>query len=535
MKKEDKTVLYIDDEEQNLEGFRFLFARDFNIFTALNVKEANTILEKNEIKVLISDQRMPEISGLKFLEKVKVKFPDIICIILTAFADVDALIQAVNQGGIYRFILKPWDHSDLLVTINNALDKYSFVTENKALLKDIQDKNNELKKYNAQLKTTVEQLKAAKEKAEESERLKQSFLQNISHEIRTPMNGILGFADLLKSDDISNETRNSYLEIISKSGEQLLQIIENVLDIAKIEAGRVDVNKKNANINELLNDVYEFHLPQINNYGLKFELENPYRNSSFFLNIDAVKLRQILDNLINNAKKFTQTGYIKLNIQQGPNHVLITVKDTGIGISPENIVTVFEPFRQIEPTLNKKFSGTGLGLSITKSYVEMMGGKIWVESELNKGSVFYILLPLVVLTDNEIDNNLNDNSTLKFTQEYTILVVEDEDINFHYLEKILKQMNLNILRADSGASAIKLVRNNQNIDLILMDIRLPDFNGYIAAEEIKKVRKDLPIIAQSAYAFDSAKEKALLSGCSDFIPKPLLKEDLFKIMKNYLA
>ena len=535
MRKEDKTVLYVDDEEQNLEGFKFLFGRDFNIFTSLNAKDAFTILENNEIKVLISDQRMPEITGLEFLKQVKVKYPDIICIILTAYADIEALIQAVNQGGIYRYMLKPWEKSDLFIAINNALEKYNYLLVNKLLLEDIQIKNKELKQYNAELKSTVEQLKIAKEKAEESDRLKQSFLQNISHEIRTPMNGILGFADLLKSDNISKETRMSYLEIINKSGEQLMQIIEDVLDIAKIEAGQVDINKNIVNINQLLMDIYNFHLPQINNNGLAFELVNPYGNSHFFLNIDAVKLRQILDNLINNAKKFTRSGKIKLSILQESDQILLTVEDSGIGIPPEEIVAVFEPFRQIESTLKDKFSGTGLGLSITKSYVEMMGGKIWVESELERGTIFYISLPLIAIPVNEVNENVTGIISLKFDKAYNILVVEDEDVNYYYLNTILKQMNLKTLRAVNGASAIEMVNKNNEIDLVLMDIRLPDFNGYIAAKEIKEIRKNLPVIAQSAYALGSAKEKALSSGCDNFISKPLLKEDLFRLLKKYIT
>ena len=532
MEKQDKSILYVDDEQQNLDGFKFIFRRDYSIFTSIKISEAFEIIKTNDIKVLISDQRMPEMTGLEFISNIKKTNPDIVCIILTAYADMEAVIQAVNMGTVYRYMMKPWEEADLRLSINSALERYAYKKENAKLLDDIKSKNNELKRYNNELKETIEELKAAKEKAEESDRLKQAFLQNISHEIRTPMNGILGFADLLRTPGLDDKSRISYINTISSSGQQLISIIENVLDIAKIEAGQVELIIKETDLNYLLSDIFNFHKMQVEE-DVDFFLENPYQNKPFIVNTDAVKLRQILDNLLQNARKFTIKGSITLKLIKEEDEVLFIVEDTGIGIPQDKLSSIFIPFRQIENEQSTVHSGTGLGLAITRSYVELFGGNIWVQSEENAGTQFFISLPLKANEESMQHKQKTDNDLYYFDNNNSVLVVEDDDVSYNYINTILLQMNLKTTRASSGNEAIALCRNHI-FDAILMDIKLPDISGLEVTREIRNTGKTIPIIAQTSYALSNIRDEAFNAGCNDFITKPLLKKDLYNALRGQI-
>lgn len=533
MDKSGNAILYVDDEQQNLDGFKFIFRKAYTIFSTTDVDEAFNIIKDNEIKVLISDQKMPVLTGIELIAKVNQSNPEIVCIILTAYADMEAVIQAVNLGGVYRYMMKPWEEADLRLSINSALERYSIKKENKALLEDIQLKNKELKRYNGELEETVEELQTAKEKAEESDRLKQAFLQNISHEIRTPMNGILGFADLLKTPQLDTETQHSYISTITSSGKQLMNIIENVLDVAKIEAGQVELNSRTFELNTFLDDIYSFHYLQIDETKVDFTLENPYREQNITVYSDNVKLRQILDNLLNNARKFTPSGFIKLKVVGEEDETLFIIEDSGIGIPQDKQTTVFEPFRQVENIETNVKSGTGLGLSITRSFVDLFGGNIWLQSEEGKGTQFYISLPLILTPANTKNMDLTIKTDLIFDSNKSILIVEDDDVSYNYLNTILLQMNLKTTRAISGKEAFDHLSTPDKFDLVLMDIKLPDYSGLEITKELRTQGSKLPIIAQTSYALSNIREEALRAGCDDFITKPILKRELFSAIKKH--
>jgi signal transduction histidine kinase len=421
MDKMNKTVLYVDDEEQNLSGFNVVFSDSYKIFTARSAREALDVLKKNEVQVVISDQRMPEMTGLEFLSIVNTEYPHIICIILTAFADSEALIKAVNQGGVYRFLIKPWDEFELNLTIKRALERYHLQFENKKLLSNLTEKNDELvasnreltaakealienekllKKQNEEylalneeLKENIEQLAILKEKAEESDRLKTSFLHNISHEIRNPMNAIMGFAGFLKNPDLDSKTLNEYADIIVNSGKQLLGIIDDVLTFSLIESRKEKVNYSDVDLIELLKELKIIFNVIAVHKGLELRVKTPEENVHLFINTDRTKLQQILTNLLNNAVKFTDKGFVEVGYKVNDGCILFYVKDTGIGISPDNFEIIFDRFRQAPHFPAVIYSGTGLGLSISKAHVNLLNGKIWVESVPGKGSTFFFTIP----------------------------------------------------------------------------------------------------------------------------------------------
>ncbi len=397
-------VLYIDDEIANLNSFRMALGMHYKIHLAHTVGEAFRILEKEKIKVLISDHRMPEMSGLEFIKSARKTYPEIIYIILTAYSDASVTLQALNQGGIYRFILKPWDKEEMKQALNNALDKYHLMAENRVLIDELTNKNQELEAYTEELLTTTfalretnEKLRQAKEKAEESDRLKSAFLANMSHEIRTPMNGIVGFSEMLKLPDLQKTQIDKYVDIIQKSSTQLLSIVNDVLDISRIETGQLEIKQEKLPLNQLLTDIFGFFLPQAEEKKLTLKVSELEEESTILA--DETKLKQVISNLLSNAIKFTHEGHVHFGCQFKNGNVLFFVEDSGIGIDGKNHQYIFERFRQVDTTLTKTYGGAGLGLSITKALVEKMDGRIWLNSKLGKGTTFYFTIPAETIAE----------------------------------------------------------------------------------------------------------------------------------------
>jgi PAS domain S-box-containing protein len=377
------------------------------------------------------------------------------------------------------------------------------------------------------------QLKEAKERAEESDRLKSAFLANMSHEIRTPMNGIMGFSMMLADPQLPKETRDSYLRIVNASCEQLLHIVNDIIDISKIEAGQIDVNESAFDIKILLNEVATIYSSTAREKGIKLEV-NQLRcnlNSSSWIISDRTKLRQIFDNLFSNAVKFTPSGSIILRCELTDGFIIFELEDTGIGIEPELQSIIFERFRQVESAYTKTYGGTGLGLAITKAYIEKLGGKISVQSEFGKGSTFSFKLPYRPASD----LNLKTEQVSRFRPldlGMTILVVEDEEINWLYLNEILKN-RVKVLRAVSGKEAVELVKLNPEIEIILMDIKLPDINGLELTKIIKSLNGKIKVIAQTAYALSGDRESVIAAGCSGYISKPVNRDELLNLILAY--
>jgi PAS domain S-box-containing protein len=377
------------------------------------------------------------------------------------------------------------------------------------------------------------QLKEAKEKAEESDRLKSAFLANMSHEIRTPMNGIMGFSMMLADPQLSKETRDTYLKIVNSSCEQLLHIVNDIIEISKIEAGQIDMNESTFDLKTLLNELLTFYSTAAREKGVKLEIDQ-HRcnlNDSSWIISDRTKLRQIFDNLFSNAVKFTPTGKIILRCELREGFIMFELEDTGIGIQPELQEIIFERFRQVESSYTKTYGGTGLGLAITRAYIEKLGGKISVKSFFGKGSVFSFRLPYKPGSD--LNSQRGQISRFRpLDLGMTILIVEDEEINWMYLNEILKN-RVKVLRAVTGKKAIELVKENPEIDIILMDIKLPDINGLELTKIIKSMNGKIKIIAQTAYALSGDREAVISAGCSGYISKPVNRDELLNLILAY--
>jgi len=393
-----------------------------------------------------------------------------------------------------------------------------------------------------ELSIEANERKKAQEKAENADKLKTTFLANMSHEIRTPVSAIIGFSDLLKEGDVSNDEMEKYLGYISRGGQNLLTLINDIMDISKIEVGQLRIEKEEFKLNSLLSETLVTFIEEKNNRGkdnVELKLIRGVVTNDFKIYSDPFRLQQIFNNLISNALKFTDEGYIKFGYTlDHEGQLLFFVKDTGIGIPIEMRKVIFDRFRQVEDSYTKNKEGTGLGLAISRKLTELLGGKIWIESNDNKGSSFYFSIPM---NGNKLCNNaktmdLQSTNTDEITFEgKTILVVEDEDSNYRLLEKMLKSKKADVILATDGLCAIDIISNNGNsIDLILMDIRLPGINGYETTKKIKEIREDLPIIAQTAFNMVGEKEKCLELGFDDFIPKPFDKESLFFKIKKWI-
>jgi PAS domain S-box-containing protein len=384
----------------------------------------------------------------------------------------------------------------------------------------------------------IEDLIRAKEKAEESDRLKTAFLNNMSHEIRTPLNGIMGFTSLLNDPDSTPDERDYYSRIINQSGRQLISIIDDIINMATIEAGQAQLHESETNVNQLLNDLYLQFVKKINENQVVFNYYSHLSDMQAGIMADETKLTQVLVNLIGNAIKFTEHGKIEFGCRLHDSELLFYVEDSGIGIPEEFHEIIFERFRQVDPGLNRLAEGNGLGLAISKAYVGLMGGEIRVESEPGRGSKFVFKIPYkpvsceaaeVALPSKAGETIINTDETL------TILLVEDDYSSQMYIETILRSYHIKLIALYNGNHAVEECANNPDIDIVLMDIKIPGIDGLEATRMIKKHRPDLPIIAVTAQALAGDREKALQAGCDEYITKPLKKDALLKIIGKFLS
>jgi len=391
--------------------------------------------------------------------------------------------------------------------------------------------------------------------AEENDRLKSTFLANMSHEIRTPINGILGFAELLREPNLTIEKRDHCIDIIHKGGDKMLNIVNDIIDISKIEAGLMKTKLSETNVNEQIRFIFDFFRKEAAQKGLKLTVKKTLPSSKAVLTTDGEKFYAILTNLVKNSIKYTFTGsielgyhaYIRRHHRKQPleqhqkkkydiPHLVFYVKDTGMGIPVEMQKYVFDRFVQADEDDKLLKQGAGLGLAITKAYVEMLGGRIWLESEPGKGSVFYFSLPYRNL---KIETQEKPRKTIS-TQEKAepkklkILIAEDDEISKELITANLEQLKEEIIDVTTGLDAVEAVRNNPDIDLVLMDIKMPGIDGYEATKLIREFNTDVIIIAETAFALAGDREKALESGCNDYIAKPIYKNQLKEMIMKYL-
>ena len=411
---------------------------------------------------------------------------------------------------------------------------------NKVLIQQKQqivDQNNELDKHRNELESLVfertSELEEAKKRAEESDKLKSAFLANMSHEIRTPMNAIIGFSSIMRDQNLSKKEREDIIGIIINNGEYLMGIINDILDISKIQANQITLSPLHILLPSLLKELHENFIIEAEKNNITLTLSISNLPSDFILNTDKLRLKQVFSNIIQNAIKFTQTGGVEFGVKELNENITFYVKDTGIGIPPEMGNSIFERFQKVE-SKNQLFSGTGLGLAICKSLIELWGGEIWYESVLDKGTTFYFTHPLSKLEEEHLQKEKSQKSiNIPDLSGKTILVAEDHENNFKLLKVYLSKTKAMVIHAKNGKEAVDHVEQH-HVDIILMDLKMPVMDGFEATRLIRKNNQQVPIIAQTAYAFENEKNEFMKFGINDFIIKPIQLNNLILLLTKYI-
>ncbi|MBT8317703.1 MAG: PAS domain S-box protein [Lutibacter sp.] len=442
-----------------------------------------------------------------------------------SFQKAEKMISLALKNGTHRFEWVHLKNNGDEIPVEVLLTAVSNTNNNKVIHSVWRDITKR--------KKVLKDLTVAKEQAEESDRLKTEFLNNMSHEIRTPMNGILGFSQMLDNPELDTQKRSNFVNIIQNSGKQLLHVIDDILEISSLGTNQVKVIEEEVCLNDLLLDLFSIFDIKAKENKTPLYLKKELSDDDSIILTDNTKLNKIISNLLENALKFTNNGYIEfgysiLNTTKTPQLELY-VKDTGIGIKPEKQQLIFERFQQAEKDLIHNVGGLGLGLSIAKENTELLGGKISVQSDIMKGATFFITIPFKPL------HKISNTQTKSY--KYTILIAEDEEINYMFIETILRdtmKLNCDIIHAKNGQEAIDICKNNTAIDMVLMDLKMPKLNGFIATKQIRKFNTNVPIIAQTAYSSESDREEALEMGCNDFISKPIKKDEFVSMIDDFL-
>lgn len=445
--------------------------------------------------------------------------------------------------GFYRFRVSYLKKQNSILE-QKVKDRTNELSEMNTILEERQEEitiqNDELERHRNQLERLVEErteeLVAAKIKAEESDRLKSSFLANMSHEIRTPMNAIYGFSGLLNDDDLPKEERNKYIEIINQNCESLLVLIDDILDISRVEVDHMVFTHVVFEVDDVMKSLESF-MNHNNDKDLEIDFVNKKARKKLVLYNDKIRFRQVVTNLLNNAYKFTDEGTIRFGYEIIADMVRFYVADSGIGIEEEEAEKIFNHFYKIENKKEKIYRGTGLGLAISKKIVEMMGGEIWVESKPGEGSVFYFTLPNISGEPTIQEEESKKEQKSKSLRFLTILVAEDTPTNYELVRSMLRPFGANIVWVQNGQDAVDYVAHHPGLEnfVILMDIKMPLLDGYEATRIIKSIDSKIPIIAVTAYAQKGDKEKMLKSGFDDYLAKPLKSDLLLNALSKHSA
>lgn len=526
-------ILIVDDKEANVEVLEgFLEMQGYtNIKSTTDPRLVESLNKDFAPDVVLLDLMMPHLSGFEVMEQLKPstlkKGPYLPILVLTADITTESKQRALANGAT-DFLTKPFDLVEVGLRIKNLLFTSYLMqqaeNQNQILEEKVKERTRELHETNIRLVL-------AKDKAEASDRLKTSFMNNISHEIRTPLNGILGFAPMILDPTYSVSEKHEFLEILQISGQRLMKTVSDYMDISLIASGTMEMNNQKFEPAEVLDEIELEFRPYCISKNISLSITYPDIFKTIEINSDRFLLKKVLSYLIDNAIKFTLQGEIKVGIAVKNNILEFAISDTGIGISNELIPIIFERFTQVDESNTRRFEGSGLGLAIAKGITELLGGSIKVESKKGEGSTFCFSIPAYWENDHK---EIREKSTWKepTKDKDKILIVEDDTFSFHFLYLALNA-TIQVIHAQNGLQAVELCQSNPDIKLVLMDIKLPKMNGLAATQEIKKFRKDMPIIAFTSYALAGDRKKCLDAGCDEYITKPLALDDLFRVLKRF--
>lgn len=515
MNKNRLPILVVDDEQglRDLLSYE-LTAKGYRVVTAADGFEAVEKVRQEKFDLVISDIMMPRMDGIQTLEEIKKIDPELEVIMATGFGSVETAVQSMKKGA-YDFIQKPYSMDEMEAVISRALEKKG-------------------------LKARVGELAAARDAAVEASRAKSEFLATMSHEIRTPMNAIVGMAELLAETPL-NEEQQEYVQILKRGGDNLLNLINDILDLSKVESGHLELEEIEFNLQDFVERTIEFMAVRAHQKNLELAYHLPQDAPGAVIG-DANRLRQILVNLLGNAIKFTETGEVVVDVHLSPEdeekkcELLFSVRDTGIGVPGDKIQAIFDPFTQADSSTTRKYGGTGLGLGISKKLVELMGGKMWVESEVGKGSTFSFVVRLGINKNPKITAAAGEAADLKGMK---VLIVDDNATNRFILREALAGWGAVTREVESGSAGLAELKRARSAGspykLLLLDCRMPEMDGFEVARKTKEegiTETIVMMLTSDARSGDIARSKEL--GMAAYLMKPVKRADLFKVISRVL-
>ena len=526
-------ILIVDDQIANIDVLTGLLRRQkySNVQFTIDPRQVVSLYESFKPDLILLDLSMPFMNGFEVMEKLKEIQPAntfLPILMLTADVTIESKQRALSVGAS-DFLTKPFDLPEVLLRIKNLLYSNYLHQQLKNQNELLEDK---VLLRTAELEKTNSELIISRDKAEASDRLKTSFIQNISHEIRTPLNGILGFTELIADLDIPIEDKLDYVPLLKISSRRLMNTITDYVDIATIVSGNLEIQLQELDLisecNKLKNRFEDLCIVK----NLDFNFIYPESNERTRLTTDLEIFHKIVGHLIDNAIKFTKKGSITFGYKSDETNIEFFVKDTGVGIAKEAQEVIFESFMQESISNTRGFEGSGLGLSIIKGFLAQLGGKFRLESVKNEGTTFYFTIPILYEL---VIHPASVPDALKIKPDVlpVFLIAEDDDTQRLYMDSVLKNLTSMIYHASNGKEAVEICRNHPEITIVLMDIKMPVMNGFDATREIKSFRKELPIIAITAYAMRDDEKRALDAGCDDYLAKPSNRDEFLKKLRVY--
>ncbi|MCF8366498.1 MAG: response regulator [Bacteroidales bacterium] len=526
-------ILIVDDQKANIDVLKGLLEMQgyTSIKTVTDPREVSQLYKTFNPDLILLDLFMPYLSGFQVMELLKPIIPDttfLPILVLTADVSRESKQKALS-GGASDFLNKPFDLIEVGMRIKNLLHT--------RYLHQLMEKQNQLleekvKERTIKLELSNEELIIARDKAQESNRLKTAFLNNISHEIRTPLNGILGFAPFIVDPDVSQDDKDQYLEFLYLSSDRLVKTVADIMDMSLIVSGNMKVKNQTICVSSVFERLNEKFSEPCSKKGLELKMNYSALPDNLTFETDGDLLFMALSHLFDNAIKFTTSGTINISCQLSGTHLKFSVKDTGVGIMLDAQKRILEAFEQENYLNTRGHEGSGLGLSIAAGLAKLMEGKLHIESEKHVGTEVCLTIPA--------NHNLNNQDQQVVMAQIdspkklsSILIAEDDEVSYLYLETKLQDINANVTRANNGYQVLEICRNNPDIDLILMDIKMPEMDGPEAVRQIRLFNTEVKIIAQTAYGHNEDKNKALEAGCDDYISKPIDFDKFKVILKKY--